>query len=610
LPGSVAWPWKGGEFKAGRVAEVAAWRPAANRAERAALPELSMRPVGEPSEPRGLHFDIALEKQDAVAAAVVERVEAIPPFSHDEVIKEIHKAAALCNVGVLRDDQMDEIGAAGDRRSSSPKQDTYVDAVRRLHFENLNPGTTAWAEQVGEMIDKGHDPANAYRGINRTIQNDALIEQVKARALTGEILPPIINADEGPFAAIERLCQTAALKTIEPAQTARQPWYRVPYWELACPPVNWLVEGKIPRLLGLIHGQTHEGKTFVALNLIHCLTVGGNFCGVDVKPIADNEYVLYASFEDWAGVHVRLDALYGPDGELNKIAAHKLIVFPDYEANGGGADSLLMVVKAIEELRLEGRRCVLLVLDTLASSELIIKENDNDESIRLFNLLRRIMRSYQMAVLPIAHQSKSERDRDPEHRQSRGAGSKDGAVDFSLSVDRGKVSWSKLRGAPRPLPQQFDIVDNKLVWSNITAQSVRTLAPTALELGASFMACTSPVADPSNVKELTRLEVTNATRNMIAKYLGGNHTNELMTGAFLTTKAAIEFAIDRWIVTSGYGNGTVADLLGNLTASRAAKSVGSFVILDAIMFAPPVPVVSVQLQPMIPFMPPFKPFKT
>lgn len=209
-------------------------------------------------------------------------------------------------------------------------------------------------------------------------------------------------------------------------------------------PQQWLIKNMVPRR-GVVQlvGASGCGKSAVALWIAAHVIEGEAFYEAKVvRPGA----VLWLAAEGGDEVIPRLEALHSM-GILRRPApfAH-LIDVPRLLDSQAEEKVLQLVQQGSDDLRAEFDVDVsLIVIDTSAAAAGHDNENDNAEAQRLFNLLQKVAREFDCAVLVIDHFGKNGSD-----RGTRGASAKDAAADarFALAMNHGvgQIDLVKLRG--------------------------------------------------------------------------------------------------------------------------------------------------------------------
>ncbi len=181
----------------------------------------------------------------------------------------------------------------------------------------------------------------------------------------------------------------------------------------------YLIDGIIEQdAHGIIYGASMSFKSFVVLEMAHCIANGRDFMGHKVKK---QGAVIYVCGEGAGGVGRRLKAQIITNGEFENDF-HLL-----NESIDIGSDSDMSELKlAIEQIK-----PVLVIFDTFASLVCGVNENDNGAVGAVLNLIRDTCRNeFGTSSITVHHTGK---DTD---KGSRGASAFKNNVDFEIELKR------------------------------------------------------------------------------------------------------------------------------------------------------------------------------
>lgn len=213
----------------------------------------------------------------------------------------------------------------------------------------------------------------------------------------------------------------------------------------SAPTTAWLVNGLIP-VSGrvMMFGPPGCAKSFLALELLHCLAAGRDFLGLNTKTAK----VVYIPYEGLSGVPLRLKALKNEYGALSDNFA----IIP--------ATQTLTEADAIDKLAAKVSDCQVICIDTFsASAEL--DENNNSEINKFLSKVNRLDPKREKTIIMIHHPGHNETGR------MRGGLSLAAAADVIIQVSpisdgqsttkRRSVSITKMKDAAEIKPINFEL---------------------------------------------------------------------------------------------------------------------------------------------------------
>lgn len=213
---------------------------------------------------------------------------------------------------------------------------------------------------------------------------------------------------------------TQLLPALEPPQ--HKPRYRVLSIRelLAEPEADWQIVDVIQDDgLWMLFGEPSHGKSFIAMDMMLCLTLGGNWCG---KEIRKSGPVVYVNADGGRGFRDRIDAWFVANGEGQDIPFHTInAALPISDDQ--------MVAALIEDLDALEISPVAICLDTWSRCLAGMDENDQGTISGTIRNMDRLREKYQCSVGTLHHT-------DSTGRKPRGSTVLLGAVDSAWRVVR------------------------------------------------------------------------------------------------------------------------------------------------------------------------------
>lgn len=181
----------------------------------------------------------------------------------------------------------------------------------------------------------------------------------------------------------------------------------------------YLIDGIIEQdAHGILYGASMSYKSFVVLEMAHCIANGREFMGHKVKQTGS---VIYVCGEGAGGIGRRLRAQIITNGEF-KSDFHLLNESIDI----GNPDDMTELKRGIEQIK-----PVLVIFDTFASLVCGVNENDNGAVGAVLNLIRDTCRTeFKTSSITVHHTGK---DAD---KGSRGASAFKNNVDYEIELKR------------------------------------------------------------------------------------------------------------------------------------------------------------------------------
>ena len=233
----------------------------------------------------------------------------------------------------------------------------------------------------------------------------------------------------------------------------------------------WTIDEILPeRGIGFMVGASHTGKTFACLDMMGHLAQGQDWFG---RKVYEPTCTLYIGGEDVEEIPGRIKAWT----LINGSTVDRVGVMDAPPNLAADPKAIKKIVQVVEHLKADtGLRCGLIVLDTVASLAVGMKENTADEVGQLTDLMRRIGRSTGSAVLGVHHPKKG-----ADSSEGRGSGAfynnatfeyrlekKKGARRGTFQVHKNKFAALDMSG----LPFQLDPVE---IGTNRHGKVVSTL---------------------------------------------------------------------------------------------------------------------------------------
>jgi hypothetical protein len=197
----------------------------------------------------------------------------------------------------------------------------------------------------------------------------------------------------------------AALADINARIVARRPTEPLKYvtaskLDLDAKPPDELVEGLLGvNALSVLYGESNTGKTFLAADLACAIARGHPWLGRKVT----QGMVVYLATEGAGSVQERLRAYQRHHGELVQHL-HVVTVPVNLFDGQRGADSVITTVAEISKST--GKKCVLIIGDTLARLAAGANENSSDDMTTFLESIDLIRAETGAAMLLIHHSGK------------------------------------------------------------------------------------------------------------------------------------------------------------------------------------------------------------
>ncbi|MFB2563472.1 AAA family ATPase [Rhizobium sp. IMFF44] len=175
--------------------------------------------------------------------------------------------------------------------------------------------------------------------------------------------------------------------------------------------IDEIIEGVLPEvgICGLA-GQSQAGKTVVALDLCKSLILGKSWLGKYNVPRPVG--VVYLAYESKENVKRRWKAIYkdSKGATANAKVPFKIMKRPAVLSDMNAWEGLVMTLAALNDRFLEdhGTPLKLVVIDTVAASGMVKKENEADSWSHVIANLNDICEELNVVVLLLHHAAKSQ----------------------------------------------------------------------------------------------------------------------------------------------------------------------------------------------------------
>jgi hypothetical protein len=207
----------------------------------------------------------------------------------------------------------------------------------------------------------------------------------------------------------------------------------------------YLIQGLLDQgAMSVLYGDSNSGKTFIALDLSHCIATGREWRGKRVK----QGLVVYVAAEGGRSIQKRLTALRARYGAQD--VALVLVPCPvDLLHAKGDTAGLVQLIAQVEADY--GQRASLIVVDTLSRALAGGNENAPDDMGALVANLDRIRAATQAHILVVHHSGKDAA------RGARGHSLLRAAIDTEIEVGDKSFSVTKQRDGEYGPAARFDL---------------------------------------------------------------------------------------------------------------------------------------------------------
>lgn len=208
------------------------------------------------------------------------------------------------------------------------------------------------------------------------------------------------------------------------------------------PPIREVIEGVLPSSgpCGLA-GQSQAGKTVVALDMAHCLVTGRPWLGKYQIPNACG--VVYIPYESRENVRRRWKAIYHWAKKKPSHVPFQLVRKPLSLSSSRDWLALENTLRAVHDrfLRENGVPLKVVLVDTLAASGMVPKENDADSWQPTIDNLNYLCEELDIVIILIHHAAKGQES----ENIWRGSSSSYAAMEVILGVKVDKVEGEVTR---------------------------------------------------------------------------------------------------------------------------------------------------------------------
>ena len=438
LPGAIAWPWKGGQQKEGRVPELVTWIPATARyGGPITLPPVATKPdTPRTARPEGARFENAEWTPEQHAAAhsyaqvqAAQAAELPDGYRFIPRVAMMRRLAALREVGLISDSDFDLFVEACEAETGQP--DRYYKLAEQIldnpFGENGEIPDQARAEIVagvelviaairaGERNAEGierHRMGEYLRGKN-AVDWHAEIAQAEALGLGIEMDPPAApsggqGAPSGGSGAGEPFGAAGAPPGGQGAgSTQAEPMagFRYASDEKPTPPPYLVKKLLLLSGVAIVGGQSGAGKTYLITDLAVSLASGQPFFGHKVR---EKVGVAILAAEGGGTLHSRIwmAAKYKCGGASGLPIAY-LDAVPNL-ADQAQALQMTLRLLALDRMFREknGVRLGAVIIDTISAACAIENENDAAAINAVMQILHSISATLACVVIPVHHHGK------------------------------------------------------------------------------------------------------------------------------------------------------------------------------------------------------------
>lgn len=255
-------------------------------------------------------------------------------------------------------------------------------------------------------------------------------------------------------------------------QSLRQPFKIEQLDDIDDEPVEWLIEGVIPKKAFVaLYAPPASFKSFVALDIAECIATGRNFLSKQVK---HQGAVLYIAGEGHGGIGARIKALK----KLHNTPAGSPVYFLRKQINlRSSATDIKDLIQAVDDIQAtHDINFELVVIDTLARAFGGGNENASEDMGAFITAAGAIQGRYNCALLVVHHAGKDAT------KGLRGHSSLLGAVDTELEIIRiedapkGILHISKQKDGEDGQRYGFQMVTVELSTTLLGFENVTSLA--------------------------------------------------------------------------------------------------------------------------------------
>jgi hypothetical protein len=274
--------------------------------------------------------------------------------------------------------------------------------------------------------------------------------------------------------AEENTTTTEESSAVQPLtiQTQRQPFKIEQLDDIDDEPVEWLIEGVIPKKAFVaLYAPPASFKSFVALDIAECIATGREFL---TKTVKHQGAVLYIAGEGHGGIGARIKAMK----KLHNTPAGAPVFFLRKQVNlRSSATDIQDLIQAVDDIQAtHDIKFELVVIDTLARAFGGGNENASEDMGAFITAAGAIQGRYDCALLVVHHAGKDAT------KGLRGHSSLLGAVDTELEIIRiedapkGILHISKQKDGEDGQRYGFQMITVELSTTLIGFDSISSLA--------------------------------------------------------------------------------------------------------------------------------------
>lgn len=213
--------------------------------------------------------------------------------------------------------------------------------------------------------------------------------------------------------------------------------------------IDYLVKRLLERnTTGQWFGPWAQGKSFLTYDLSVSVATGGKFAGHQ----CEQGLVLYLAGEGHHGGKRRVKAI----GKTRGLAANDLrllhISASTILFDGSNLDAVILEARQLEQTL--GAKISLIIVDTMAR-HMTGDENSNRDAGQFIRSVDGLREEFPGSVALIVHHSGNS---EGNLNRGRGASCVPGAMDFIAMIDKGRLTFQKMKEAEKPDPIDFKLM--------------------------------------------------------------------------------------------------------------------------------------------------------
>lgn len=273
------------------------------------------------------------------------------------------------------------------------------------------------------------------------------------------------------------------------------------------PRIDYLVHGHIESdCLVTGFGPYGGGKSFVFLDMGCCCATGTPWAGHAVK----QGLVFYYCAEGRGGVSRRIRAWSKKHGypNLSNIHVSKQTISFETEFQHVVDEIITVAAKA-------GLSPVLMIVDTL-SRHLEGDENSSKDMMKFIKLLEKLKEHFPGCSVLVVHHVGN--DSEQSHR-TRGSSTLPASSDIVLSINKGLITFTKMKDGELPKPIEFKLVPDEIGIDEETGEAITSCVPVYGERSERNKAAEFTRIESVAIRALVEV-AAKEKRNANGKYIG------------------------------------------------------------------------------------------